>query len=349
MDSSESESPIVLELAEEFLDRYRQGQRPALKEYIDRHPELAGEICEVFPAIAMIENIAIRDESLDGDPNEYAPRPVAAARLKQLGDYRIIREIGHGGMGVVYEAEQVSLGRHVALKVLPPSMVRGVRQLVRVRREVGKAAGYLHHTNIVPVFGVGEQDGTAYYVMQFIAGLGLDLMAPRRCVEGVMKTKAELKPGSSPLAGEGRGGTPSFTPGRSAASAALTGGRKWAATSSRPPPPLTHTLPTSTYLSLPTPPPPSTTYLPSSLQTSTQLSNSQSHSPLPTSPLLFAPDGTVLGRSMTAAPRTRPRPGRGPRGQARAAPPSTGRLAVSAGGWRRLRSCNTIVPKRDRL
>ncbi len=154
MDSSESRSAIVLELAEEFLDRYRQGQRPALKEYIDRHPELADEIREVFPAMAMMENIAIRDESLDGDPTGDAPRP-AAARLEQLGDYRIIREVGHGGMGVVYEAEQVSLGRHVALKVLPRSMVRNAKQLQRFEREA-KAAARLHHTNIVPVFGVGR-------------------------------------------------------------------------------------------------------------------------------------------------------------------------------------------------
>ena len=59
---------IVLELAEEFLERYRHGQRPSLKEYIDRHPELAGEIREVFPAMAMMENIALADESLDGEP-----------------------------------------------------------------------------------------------------------------------------------------------------------------------------------------------------------------------------------------------------------------------------------------
>ena len=76
-------------------------------------------------------------------------------------------------MGIVYEAEQVSLGRHVALKILPRTMVRDAKQLVRFEREA-RAAAKLHHTNIVPVFGVGEQDGTPYYVMQFIAGLGLD-------------------------------------------------------------------------------------------------------------------------------------------------------------------------------
>ena len=172
MESSESRSAIVLELAEEFLDRYRRGQRPSLKEYIDRHPELAGEIRDVFPAMAMLEKIALADESLEGDATGAAPQPVPPL-LERLGDFRILREVGHGGMGIVYEAEQVSLGRLVALKVLPRSMVCDAKQLQRFEREA-KAAAKLHHTNIVPVFGVGEHDETPYYVMQFIAGLGLD-------------------------------------------------------------------------------------------------------------------------------------------------------------------------------
>src|SRR5205823_7934185 len=84
-----------------------------------------------------------------------------------------LREIGHGGMGIVYEAEQVSLGRHVALKVLPRKMLLDVRAKRRFEREA-KAAAKLHHTNIVPVHGIGEHDGLPYYVMQFIQGLGLD-------------------------------------------------------------------------------------------------------------------------------------------------------------------------------
>lgn len=168
MDSPESRSELVLELAEEFLSRCRMGQRPSLKEYMDRHPELAAEIRQVFPAMAMLENIAIADDSLD----EGASKPVVTT-VKQMGDFRIIREIGHGGMGVVYEAEQVSLGRHVALKLLPSHALHDEKQKRRFAREA-KAAAKLHHTNIVPVFGVGEHDGVPFYVMQFIQGLGLD-------------------------------------------------------------------------------------------------------------------------------------------------------------------------------
>lgn len=169
--SSESRSEIVMQLAEEFLEQYRQGKRPSLKEYIDRHPDLAGEIREVFPAMAMMENIALDDASLAGDTSTEGRKP--ADGPQQLGDFRIIREVGRGGMGVVYEAEQVSLGRHVALKVLPQKALLDAKQKRRFEREA-KSAAKLHHTNIVPIFGVGEHDGLPYYVMQFIQGLGLD-------------------------------------------------------------------------------------------------------------------------------------------------------------------------------
>ena len=105
MSESGSRSGLVVELAEEFVERYRQGERPSLKEYIDRHPSIADEIREVFPAMAMMEHIAIADESLEGDATGDAPVR-ASPLLERLGDFRILREVGHGGMGVVYEAEQ---------------------------------------------------------------------------------------------------------------------------------------------------------------------------------------------------------------------------------------------------
>jgi WD40 repeat protein/serine/threonine protein kinase len=112
------------------------------------------------------------DESLAGDAQQ-TPAAKEVLPLEQLGDFRIIREVGHGGMGIVYEAEQLSLGRHVALKVLPNRMMLDAAQKRRFEREA-RAAAKLHHTNIVPVFGVGEQDGLPYYVMQIIQGVGLD-------------------------------------------------------------------------------------------------------------------------------------------------------------------------------
>ena len=105
---------------------------------------------------------------------ETAPAISQAVGLPgQLGDYRVLREIGRGGMGVVYEAEQQSLGRRVALKVLPGPAAQDARVLARFRRE-SRAAAQLHHTNIVPVYEVGQQGGQCYYAMQFIRGQALD-------------------------------------------------------------------------------------------------------------------------------------------------------------------------------
>ena len=86
-----------------------------------------------------------------------------------LGDYQIVREIGRGGMGVVYEAEQLSLARRVALKVLPFAAVMDPRQLARFKNEA-QAAAQLHHTNIVPVLSVGCERGVHFYAMQYIDG-----------------------------------------------------------------------------------------------------------------------------------------------------------------------------------
>jgi serine/threonine protein kinase len=169
-DSSADRNPVE-QLAEEFAERYRRGERPALSEYTDRYPQWAGEIRELFPALVMMEQFKPDQRDPTGD---YAPAAEAGRPpLEQLGDYRILREVGRGGMGIVYEAEQESLGRHVALKVLPPHALLNPTHLERFRREA-KAAAKLPHTNIVPVFGVGEASGVHFYAMQFIHGEGLD-------------------------------------------------------------------------------------------------------------------------------------------------------------------------------
>jgi serine/threonine protein kinase len=152
-----SERDPLDEMAEEFVARHRRGERPSLTEFAHRRPDLADRVRDLFPALILIEQLN--------------PAP-SAIRPDRLGEYRIVREIGRGGMGVVYEAIQESLGRRVALKVLPADRSDGPF-LERFRREARAAAG-LHHTNIVPVFGVGEHDGTHFYVMQYIDGRGLD-------------------------------------------------------------------------------------------------------------------------------------------------------------------------------
>ena len=159
-------------LAAEFMNRLRQGQRPSTEEYAAQHPELAEEIRELFPTIAMTERLKTLEEQTSG-----GRVTLGAAQLTRLGDFRIIREIGRGGMGVVFEAEQESLGRRVAVKVLPRQALLDDKHLRRFQREARIAAN-LHHTNIVEVFGVGEQDGFHYYVMQYVQGVGLDAIVP---------------------------------------------------------------------------------------------------------------------------------------------------------------------------
>jgi tetratricopeptide (TPR) repeat protein len=157
---------LLNRLADEFAARYRRGERPALTEYVAKYPELADDIRELFPALVGMEQVKEDRRAIEPPAGTLPP-------LEQLGDYRIVREIGQGGMGVVYEAEQISLGRHVALKILPRQLLRQAKQRQRFEREA-RAAAQLHHSNIVPVFGVGEHDGQPYYAMQFIQGLGLD-------------------------------------------------------------------------------------------------------------------------------------------------------------------------------
>src|SRR6516164_3777059 len=148
MPSSDSSRDVLLErLAEDFVERHRRGERPALSEYADRHPDLAADIRDLFPALVRIERLKPAAGDLTGS---FAPEPGPedGHAPERLGDYRILREVGHGGMGVVYEAEQESLGRHVALKVLPRQALFKATYLERFRREA-KSAARLHHTNIV--------------------------------------------------------------------------------------------------------------------------------------------------------------------------------------------------------
>src|SRR5690349_12352454 len=165
-DSSGKRRLLLEELAAEFAARHRRGERPQLIEYLNRHPELAGDIRRILTTTVGPEVVRAAAQVHE----------LGFPQIERLEDFQILREIGRGGMGVVYEAKQLSLGRHVALKLLTQRMIRDVTQKRRFEREA-KAAARLHHTNIVPVFGFGEHQGTPYYFMQFIQGLGLDAVA----------------------------------------------------------------------------------------------------------------------------------------------------------------------------
>jgi len=206
-DSGTERDPLEV-LAAEYTDRLRKGQRPGIEEYCARHPELAEGVRELFPTIAAAEQLKARQTRSSGGRATLGP-----ARLERLGDFRLIREIGCGGMGVVFEAEQESLGRRVAVKVLPRQMLLDEKHLKRFEREA-RIAAHLHHTNIVEVFGVGEQDGFHYYVMQYIRGVGLEAVIPalarlRTPTEVRRSSGAEVSEPPPPRLGDDQGVTSS--------------------------------------------------------------------------------------------------------------------------------------------
>src|SRR3989442_13217067 len=104
--------------------------------------------------------------------NSGTDHPTAGQRL---GDFEVIREVGRGGMGIVYEARQVSLNRKVALKVLAAGLGLTGKAVQRFHREA-EAAAKLHHTNIVPVYATGDQDGRHFYAMELVEGPSLNLV-----------------------------------------------------------------------------------------------------------------------------------------------------------------------------
>jgi WD40 repeat protein/serine/threonine protein kinase len=154
------------------MTSYRAGQCRSVEDYAKQYPELADELQELLTALLILEKNAPHRDAVGRPPKEEQR---AASAPREIGDFVILREIARGGMGVVYEAVQQSLGRHVALKVLSSPGLLNPSHLERFRLEA-RAAARLHHTNIVPVFGVGERDGLHYYAMQFIQGQSLDLV-----------------------------------------------------------------------------------------------------------------------------------------------------------------------------
>lgn len=166
MAGQDTERDPVEELADEFASRMRAGETPDVEEYARRCPERASEVRELLPTVYMVERSkARRARSADGRVSLGGPRP------DQLGDFRIVREIGRGGMGVVYEAVQESLERPVAVKVLPHGA--GPQDRDRFRQEAQTAAR-LHHTNIVPVYADGDHNGYCFFAMQLVTGVSLD-------------------------------------------------------------------------------------------------------------------------------------------------------------------------------
>src|SRR6516165_9707628 len=156
-----------------YVEARQAGQGPDQDRFLADYPDVREELEEFFAADEEMVRLtaAMRGSA---EPGICPPNAAddSAPEVGQLGDFRLLREIGRGGMGVVHEAEQISLRRRVALKVLPFAAALDPRQLQRFKNEA-LAAAHLRHENIVPVHTVGEERGVHYYAMQFIEGRSL--------------------------------------------------------------------------------------------------------------------------------------------------------------------------------
>ena len=192
---------LVAEVADEFLERLHDGRQPEVEDYARRYPQIAAVLRKVLPALDLLRRSAPEDGP--SHPDEISDDS------GRLGDFRIIREIGRGGMGIVYEAQQISLDRRVALKVLPFAAVLDPKQLQRFKNEA-RAAASLDHPNIVHVHSVACERGVHYYAMQYIEG----------------QTLAEVVSEGLGARGEGVGDCPDFREAKMGLSPSTGGGDK---------------------------------------------------------------------------------------------------------------------------
>ncbi len=169
VDDSLSSSDRLNEVLLVYLEECEAGRCPDREELLDAYPDLRDDLLLFFA----------EQDRLDG-LGGFLRRNVIHTHPGQLGDFRLIREVGRGGMATVYEAEQISLKRRVALKTLPFVSAVDPRQLQRFRNEAS-AAAHLRHENIVSVFAVGCERGVHYFAMQYVDGQSLAaLIAEKR-------------------------------------------------------------------------------------------------------------------------------------------------------------------------
>ena len=173
-DTAETDDDHLLdELVDRIIAKVQAGEPVELSHFAGAGPQRLVRLRQLLPAIQAATHMT----GFGADPPqgsralghiELADEPAEGV----LGDYQIVKEIGRGGMGVVYEAQQLSLGRTVALKVLPHARPFGAWQLKRFKNEA-RAAATLEHPHIVPVYGVGCERRVHFYAMQLIKGRNL--------------------------------------------------------------------------------------------------------------------------------------------------------------------------------
>ncbi len=196
---SNSADDAVGAVVDSFLARFRRGERPSLHDLVARHPDLADQLHEIIPALVELEQNGVATGSLAGSRTDPGGSP-GGSHPEVLGDYTILRRIGGGGMGEVFEAEHQSLKSRVALKVMHARFRADDKYLRRFHIEA-RSAAKLHHTNIVSVFDFGEQGGVCYYAMQYIQGQPLD-----RVLADLRRLKADDRAAINATVALSRGG-----------------------------------------------------------------------------------------------------------------------------------------------
>ncbi|MBI1345200.1 protein kinase [bacterium] len=155
-------------LASQYLEDLREGKNPSIEDLVAQCPDDERQVREMLQLVATMEGWKTRREF-----SAMRQTMPDLFRFERLGDCQILREIGRGGMGVVFEADQHSMKRRVAVKVLPWRIPKSSRLRERFQREACLAAK-LRHKHIVPVYQFGEEDGWCYFVMHLVEGIGLD-------------------------------------------------------------------------------------------------------------------------------------------------------------------------------
>ncbi|MCO6459625.1 MAG: serine/threonine protein kinase [Pirellulaceae bacterium] len=204
---SAAQQQRLTEALDEYLEAWERGEPLDGQQLLDRFPELAEPLAKYLESLEFLRDAAAgfspsaealllppagelaNDQGESGAEGEPGGETGEGVERPRIGDFRLVREIGRGGMGVVYEAWQVSLQRPVALKILPFAALLDARQIARFRNEA-QAAAQLHHPRIVPVFAVGCDRGVHYYAMQLIVGQSLDkvIAQVRQATEGAGKS-----------------------------------------------------------------------------------------------------------------------------------------------------------------